>query len=100
MPRLKLSDEDSVKMGKLIADAWRFSAKRKKLLENPEKEMIDAGISIPHVEGTRIVALEDTKTTIHLILPVRPSEFSVADGDGEDPAFLLELGTKLFAACK
>jgi hypothetical protein len=87
-----------MKMGKLIADAWRFAAKRKKLLENPEKEMIDAGINIPHLDQVRIVALEDTKTTIHLILPVRPSELSVADM-GTD-AFHLDLGRKLFAACR
>ena len=98
MPRLNLSRADSIKMGKLMAGAWRFAAKRKKLLENPEKAMIDAGINIPHVDQIRIVAIEDTKTTIHLVLPVRPSDLSVADM--ETDAFHLDLGRKLFAACR
>ncbi len=98
MPRLNLTEEDSKKMGELIAHAWRFSAKRKKLLENPEKAMLEAGINIPHVDQIRIVAIEDTKTTIHLILPVQPSNLSVAEMDTDE--FRLELGEKIFAACR
>ncbi|RTZ97936.1 MAG: hypothetical protein DSY90_05950 [Deltaproteobacteria bacterium] len=98
MPRLNLSDADNLKMGKLIADAWRFPATRKKLLENPEKAMTDAGITIPNVDQVRIVAIEDTRSTVHLVLPVRPDNVTLTDL-GED-AFLAELGTKIFAACR
>ena len=98
MPRLDLSPADSLIMGKLIADAWRFPEKRKKLLENPEKVMVDAGITIPNVAEVRIVAIEDTPATVHLVLPVRPSGVSAADLT--DNTFLEELGTKVFAACR
>lgn len=98
MPRLNLSEADSIKMGKLIADAWRFPATRKKLLESPEKTMTEAGITIPAIEQIRIVAIEDTKSTIHLVLPVRPD--TVTSADLEADAFLQELGTKIFAACR
>ncbi len=98
MPRLNLSEDDSKKMGKLIVEAWRYGRKRKALLENPEKVMVEAGITIPAVEATRIVALEDTQTTIHLVLPVRPRELTVAEMGTDD--FHLELGTKIFAACR
>ena len=98
MPRLNLSKDDRLKMGKLIADAWRFPAKRKKLLENPEKAMTDAGITIPDIDQVRIVAIEDTRSTIHLVLPVRPD--NVTGTDLEEDAFLKELGTKIFAACR
>ena len=98
MPRLNLSDPDNLKMGKLIADAWRFPAIRKKLLENPEKAMTDAGITIPDIDQIRIVAIEDTQSTVHLVLPVRPN--SVTSTDMKEDAFLKELGTKIFAACR
>jgi hypothetical protein len=98
MPRLNLSEEDSLKMGKLIADFWRYPGKRKKLLENPEKAMTEAGITIPNVEQTRIVAIEDTKTTVHLILPVQPD--NVTNALMKEKDFLTELGTKVFASCR
>ena len=98
MPRLNLSPADSLKMGQLIADAWRFPAKRKALLENPEQAMTDAGITIPDVDQVRIVAIEDTPTTVHLVLPVRPG--NVSGTDLTDNTFLEELGTKVFAACR
>ncbi len=85
-------------MGKLIGDAWRHPDKRKKLLVNPEKEMTKAGIKIPNVDKIRIVAVEDTKTTIHLVLPVRPD--SVTFTDLKSSSFQLDLGQKLFAACR
>lgn len=98
MPRLNLSEVDNLKMGKLIADAWQHPAIRKKLLENPEKAMTEAGISIPSVEQVRIVAIEDTSSTVHLVLPVQPH--NVTGADLEENTFLTELGTKIFAACR
>jgi Ser-tRNA(Ala) deacylase AlaX len=98
MPRLNLSEADSMKMGKLIADAWRYPAIRKKLLENPEKAMTESEISIPSVEQIRIVAIEDTPSTVHLVLPVQPD--SVTGDLLEEDSFLQELGTKIFAGCR
>lgn len=98
MPRLNLSQKDSLKMGKLIADAWRYPTTRKKLLENPEKTMTVAGITIPNVDQIRIMAIEDTKSTVHLVLPVRPDNVTGADLD--EDTFLTELGTKIFASCR
>ena len=98
MPRLNLSKTDSLKMGKVIAKAWVYPTIRKKLLENPEKTMIEAEIRIPNVDQIRIVALEDTKSTIHLVLPVRPDNVTGTDLKTND--FLKDLGTKVFAACR
>jgi len=98
MPRLNLSKADSLKMGKLIAKAWVYPTIRKKLLENPEKTMIEAKIKIPNADQIRIVAHEDTKSTIHLVLPLRPDDVTGADLKTND--FLLELGTKIFGSCR
>jgi len=81
-----------------MAKAWVHPTIRKKLLENPEKTMIEAKIKIPNVDQIRIVALEDTNSTIHLVLPVRPDKVTSADLRTND--FLQELGTKMFASCR
>ncbi len=75
-------------IGRIIARAWTDDAFKQELMANPTEVLKAQGIAIP--EGTDVRVVENTESTIYLILPARPSgELSdeqltqVAGGDGD-----------------
>jgi|GEM_PF-6489827 len=54
-------------MGQIIARCWQDEGYKKSFLQNPKKEMQEAGIAIP--ENIKITVLENTSKIIYSVLP-------------------------------
>ena len=57
-------------MGKVIAKAWLDPEFLKQLKSDPKGTLAKEGI---HVDAA-VKVVEDTKDTVHLVIPVRPAE--------------------------
>ena len=69
------SPENQKKWAKVIAKAWSDPAFKAKLLKNPEAVLAEQGVNFPQLpKGVRMEMHENTNTTIHLVLPAKPSE--------------------------
>ena len=83
-------------IGRVIARAWTDDAFKQQLMAHPTDVLRAQGIAIP--EGTDVRVVENTESTIYLVLPARPGgELSeeqltqVAGGAAELPATLFVL---------
>jgi len=69
------SPEYQKKWAKVIAKAWSDPVFKAKLLKNPQAVLAEQGLSFSMLpKGARVEMHENTSTTIHLVLPVRPSQ--------------------------
>lgn len=104
MPRLDLTKAEQVKLGKLIVQAWQDPKTHKQLLEDPENALKAAGIKTDakKFKGIRIVVVEDTRVTKHLVLPRNPRDDDptvvLPDLISED--FIKHVGEAAFSGCK
>ena len=57
---------------KAIARAWTDADYKAKLLSDPHAALADAGVEAP--AGTTIKVIENTADTVHVVLPVAPTE--------------------------
>ncbi len=57
---------------KAIARAWTDADYKAKFLSDPHAALADAGVETP--EGTTIKVMENTADTLHVVLPVAPTE--------------------------
>ena len=78
-------------IGRIVARAWTDDAFKQQLIANPTEVLKAQGVAIP--EGVDVRVVENTESTIYLILPARPGgEISdeqlteVAGGAAELPA--------------
>jgi len=107
MPRITLDPADHEKLGKLIFEAWTEPRTRLQLVNDPIATMTAAGIDVSEAKigKVRIVVLEDTLITRHLIIPEDPR---VLTGDThelqniltQDPGYHTTLGQGLASGCK
>ncbi|WP_375515786.1 NHLP leader peptide family RiPP precursor [uncultured Nostoc sp.] len=57
---------------KLIARAWQDASFKQKLISNPRAAFEKEGIALPESIEVRVV--EESPSTLYLVLPVQPSE--------------------------
>ncbi|ASS76540.1 hypothetical protein CIG75_17285 [Tumebacillus algifaecis] len=67
-----MNEEMQLKYAKLIAAAWMDEQLLNRLRQEPAAVLAEYGITIPGAEHKRIVLVEDTSDTIHLLLPYKP----------------------------
>jgi len=68
------SPENQKKWAKVIAKAWSDPAFKAKLLKNPAAVLAEHGVNFPQLpKGARMEMHENTSTTLHMVLPSRPS---------------------------
>lgn len=72
-------DEQSKKIGQLIAKAWADDSFRKKLLSDPVATLKAEGVALPH--GLQVRAVENTDKLVYLEIPSKPTELSDEDLD-------------------
>ena len=89
MPRINVQSTDYQKLGQLIVDSWTAPALRLALINDPVGTMGTRGIDVSNLGNVRIVVVEDTITTRHLVLPEDPR---VILGDQNAIVDLLALG--------
>lgn len=63
--------------GKLVAKAWADEEFKAKLLADPMTALKENEITVP--EGVDVKVVENTDTTVHLILPPAPSSDVLTD---------------------
>ena len=106
MPRIRIKEDDEIKLGELFVEAWTQPAARLALVNNPIEAMRTAGIDVSDIvaDNVRIVVIEDTLTTRHLIMAVDPRE---VEGDPDairnlenQPGKLSALGRGAASGCK
>lgn len=74
MPRINIPESDYEKLGRLLVQAWIKPATRLALINDPIGTMKGVDIDVSKVvdNHVRVVAIEDTLTTKHIIIPVDP----------------------------
>ncbi len=60
--------------GQVVAQAWSDDSYKQRLLSDPATAMGERGLTPP--AGKQIRVIEDTADTVHVVLPVRPSELT------------------------
>ena len=70
-------DEQSKKIGQLIAKAWANDSFKKKLLSDPVATLKAEGVALPL--GLQVRAVENTDKLVHLVIPAKPTELSEED---------------------
>ena len=106
MPRINIPEADFAKLGQLFVKAWTAPKTRLDFITNPVDAMRSEGIDVSQIEAehVRIVAIEDTLTTRHLVLPEDPRVIlgdidAVAD-IASDPDKIKALGQGATSGCK
>jgi hypothetical protein len=69
-----MNDQRAKEIGKIIAKCWSDEAFKQKLLADPAATLKAEGVTLP--AGLKVQALENTAQTLHLVIPVRPSDLS------------------------
>ncbi len=64
------------------AEAWSDAEFKKQLIENPGAVLAGLGIEPPAgMEGVNLKVVENTADTVHLVLPVPPTEGELSDDE-------------------
>ena len=74
-----MQEDQSKKMGQLIAKCWSDEGFKKKLLADPAGTLKAQGMDVP--AGVTIQALENTDKVFHLVIPAKPTDLTDADLD-------------------
>jgi hypothetical protein len=69
-----MNDQRAKEIGKIIAKCWSDEAFKQKLLADPAATLKAEGVILP--AGLEVQALENTAQTLHLVIPVKPSDLS------------------------
>ena len=69
--------ESQVAWGKVVAKAWSEELFKRRLLADPKTVLKEHGIEVPG--NVTIKVVEDSGTTVHLILPDAPAELCEAE---------------------
>ena len=62
----------------LITKAWEDEAFKQELLNNP-REAIEKALGVPLPEGIDIYVHEQTPTSVHLVLPLKPESLDAEE---------------------
>jgi|SRR6478672_9091864 hypothetical protein len=73
----KQTEELNKKLTQIIAKAWSDPAFKRRLIDNPKAIAQEHGIYVPEDLEVRVV--ENTKTRVHVILPVEPPNDMLPD---------------------
>lgn len=68
-------------VAQIIAEAWADPEFKRRLLATPEDVLRERGLDVP--PGVRVVMLENTVETRHVVLPHRPPEWD--EGESVQP---------------
>ena len=90
MPRINILNADYEKLGQLIVDSWSNPTLRLALINDPIGTMTAKTIDVSNLVNVRIVVVEDTITTRHLILPEDPR---IVEGDPNAIRDILAMGS-------
>ncbi len=63
-------EEQSKKIGQVIAKAWNDDRFKERLLKQTNAVLKEEGIDVP--AGVQLQALEDTDTVVHFVIPAKP----------------------------
>ena len=66
-------------LGRAIARAWSDADFKTRLLSDPAGVLTEEGAEIP--AGVELVAVEDTETRWHLVVPAPPGEGELSEED-------------------
>ena len=72
-------EQQSKKMGQIIAKCWADDSFKQQLLAEPMATLKAEGIELP--EGLAVKVLENTANVFNLVIPVKPTELSDIDLD-------------------
>lgn len=72
-------EEQSKKMGQLIAKCWSDDSFKQRLLSDPSVTLKAEGVELP--AGLTVKALENTGKVFHLVIPSKPTDLSDDDLD-------------------
>lgn len=88
---IKIMDKEEWKnYQKMIGKAWANKSYKDRLKENPVAVLAEEGMKLP--PGTKVVVLEDTENTVHVVIPAHPTT-------GEGEVSLEELATAYGGNC-
>ncbi len=61
----------------IVPKAWSDEQFKQKLMDNPNRALTDAGVTLP--AGVNFVVVENEPSRVHLILPTQPGTASVQE---------------------
>ncbi|MDO9104404.1 MAG: NHLP leader peptide family RiPP precursor [Methylovulum sp.] len=74
-----MNEEQTQQYSQIVAKCWADAEFKAKLMADPIATLTAEGIAIP--EGIELRVLENTATTINLVLPPPPVEGELSDED-------------------
>ena len=72
-------DEQSKKIGQVLAKCWSDESFKKKLMADPIGTLAAEGAKVP--EGISVIVLENTDKVFNLVIPAKPTDLTDADLD-------------------
>ncbi len=74
--------EQAKKIQKIIARAWADDGFKQRLISNPSETLKGEGIEVP--DGMDIRVVESTNDVHYFVLPPKPSDLEIAEGNLEN----------------
>ena len=72
-------DEQSKKIGQILAKCWSDESFKQKLMADPIGTLTAEGAKVP--EGISVIVLENTDKVFNLVIPAKPTDLTDADLD-------------------
>jgi hypothetical protein len=72
-------EEQSKKMGQIVAKSWADDSFKQQLLADPMASLKAEGVELP--EGLSVKVLDNTADIFHLVIPSKPTDMSDEDLD-------------------
>ncbi|MDO9104399.1 MAG: NHLP leader peptide family RiPP precursor [Methylovulum sp.] len=74
-----MNEEQMQQYSQIVAKCWADAEFKAKLMAEPKATLAAEGIAVP--DGVELRVLENTATTINLVLPPPPAEGELSDED-------------------
>ncbi|MBT9099088.1 NHLP leader peptide family RiPP precursor [Methylovulum psychrotolerans] len=74
-----MNEEQMQQYSQIVAKCWADAAFKAQLIADPKAVLVAEGIAVP--EGIELRVLENTATTVNLVLPPPPAEGELSDED-------------------
>jgi hypothetical protein len=74
-----MNEEQMQQYSQIVAKCWADATFKAQLIADPKAALAAEGIAVP--EGIELRVLENTPTTVNLVLPPPPAEGELSDED-------------------
>lgn len=96
MARFQIDDSKLPGLGKALAQAVVDPAVRAGLKNDPSGFLVNAGVDADAIKGLSFQIVEDTGTTLNIVVPAAIDQQKV---DADDQQYLIEMGKSVTLNC-